>query len=125
MPSVLFNASMYTKKSSGVGIHAREIWNHISENEEKTVNDRCFAYTKENLERPASVFLIKIPAINFLFSRFLSVHRLIWNIFYLPFIAKKHDLVYSFSSHGSPFIKNQVITIHDLICFEFPKQHRF
>ncbi len=34
-------------------------------------------------------------------------------------------MVYSFSSHGSPFLKNQIITIHDLICLNYPKQHKF
>lgn len=56
--------------------------------------------------------------------KFLSFYRLLWNFFILPFRVKK-GLLYSFSTHGTPFIKNQIITIHDLICFAFPKQHRF
>ncbi len=57
-------------------------------------------------------------------TKFLSVYRLYWNFFILPFKAR-NEPVYSFSSHGSPFCKNQIITIHDLICFSFPKQHKF
>lgn len=56
--------------------------------------------------------------------KFLSIYRIFWNFFIVPFKAKK-DLVYSFSSHGSPFYSNQIITIHDLICFNFPNQHKF
>ena len=56
-------------------------------------------------------------------TKFLSVYRLYWNFFILPFKAR-NEPVYSFSSHGSPFCKNQIITIHDLICFEFPEQYK-
>jgi len=52
------------------------------------------------------------------------LHRIIWNYFMLPIIARKYDVVYSFSSHGSPFIKQQIITNHDLICMQFPAQHK-
>lgn len=57
-------------------------------------------------------------------NKFLSAYRLFWNTFLLPFKAKG-NLVYSLSTHGSPFYSNQIITIHDLICFDFPKQHKF
>jgi hypothetical protein len=53
-------------------------------------------------------------------NKFLSAYRLFWNTFLLPFKAKG-NLVYSLSTHGSPFYRNQIITIHDLICFDFPK----
>lgn len=53
----------------------------------------------------------------------LSLYRLLWNFFILPFKVKK-GLLYSFSTHGTPFVTNQIITIHDLICFTFPKQHK-
>lgn len=56
--------------------------------------------------------------------KLLSFYRLFWNFFIMPFKVG-NNLIYSFSSHGSPFLSNQIITIHDLICLEFPKQHRF
>lgn len=36
-------------------------------------------------------------------SKFLSVYRLFWNTFLIPFKAKG-SLVYSLSTHGSPFL---------------------
>lgn len=57
-------------------------------------------------------------------SKFISIYRVIWNIWIMPMITRG-KIVYSFSTHGSPFKKNQIITVHDLICFAFPDQHRF
>lgn len=118
---------MYTENPPGVGINTREAYNALTKRlSEKNIDFKCYAYAKKGLKFPQAVSLIKLPApLEFLFKRFISVHRLIWNIVYLPLIAKKYDLVYAFTSYGSPFIKNQVITIHDLICFQYPKQHKF
>ena len=126
-PKILLNACMYSENPPGVGINAREAYNELSKRlNANNVDYKCYAYAKEGLKTPQAVSLIKLPILlEFLFKRFVSLHRLIWNIFYLPVIAKNYDLVYSFTSHGSPFIKNQVITIHDLICFQYPKQSKF
>ncbi|MFT4153289.1 glycosyltransferase family 4 protein [Parafilimonas sp.] len=124
---ILLNACMYTENPPGVGINTREAYNALTirlnaNNIEYTV----YAYNKKGLKNPQFVSEIKLPLLlEFLFRRFISVHRLIWNIFYLPVIAKKYDLVYSFTSYGSPFLKSQVITVHDLICFQYPKQNKF
>ncbi len=119
MIKILINASMYSASPAGVGIYIREIWNRLPQNEQ--VRYDCYTFSEKDLKNNKNIFLIK----NRLLKSTVSLHRLIWNFFYLPIIAKKYDLVYSFSSHGSPFIKNQIITIHDLINFNFPRQHRF
>lgn len=54
----------------------------------------------------------------------ISLHRHIWNLLYLGWVGRKYDLIYSFSSHGTLFHKNQVITIYDLICIAYPEQHK-
>lgn len=52
--------------------------------------------------------------------------RLFFNIFILPLFAWKFDLLYSTTPHGIIFpITKQIVTIHDFISMEFPKQHRF
>ena len=40
-------------------------------------------------------------------------------------LKAKTALVYSPSTHGSLFLKNQIITIHDLIAINFPTQYKF
>ncbi len=124
---ILLNACMYTKNPPGVGINTREAYNALTKRlDTNNLEYNVFAYSAEGLKTPQAVSIIKLPTpLEFLFKRFISIHRLIWNIFYLPLIAKNYDLVYSFTSYGSPFIKNQVITIHDLICFQYPKQNKF
>ncbi len=118
---------MYFEKPTGVGIYNREVWNRLYKLlDESGVDYAFYSYFDKGICAAGKQREIKLPFVfELIFKRFNSVHRLLWNIFYLPFIAKKFDLVYSFSTHGSPFVKNQIITIHDLICFQFPKQHRF
>jgi glycosyltransferase involved in cell wall biosynthesis len=117
---------MYTGNPNGNGIYIREVFNRLSALlDAQGIEYTCFAYTANGLANTAHVNVIKLPFQKKAFNRAVSVHRIFWNFFILPFIARNYCLVYSFSSHGSPFIKNQVITIHDLICFEFPRQHKF
>ncbi len=124
---ILFNACMYSENPPGVGVNTREAYNALTGRLiEKNIEFKCYTYSKKDLKCQQNITIIKLPLIiEFFLKKFVSFHRLVWNIFYLPMIARKFDLVYSFTSHGSPFIKNQIITIHDLICFKFPDQNRF
>lgn len=124
---ILFNASMYMENPTGIGTYIKEVWNHLYKKLNKEeIEYRCYVYYKEKLNKQEQVLcIISSIWLKRLFNKIISVHRVLWNIFYLPFIAKKYDLIYSFSSHGSPFVTNQIITIHDLVCFNFPKQHKF
>lgn len=94
------NLSMLNKKPTGVGIYSENLLNMIIKKKTKWKP----LYIKE--------------------GRLISLYRIFWNFFILPFLVGKGNVV-SFSSHGSPFIKRQIITIHDLICLNFPKQHKF
>lgn len=118
---------MYSQNPSGVGIYTREILNQLQQNfNNKDIEMVYYSYTAVGLKGNNKIIKVKLPfPFEYIFKWFLPLHRFIWNIFYLPILAKKFDLVYSLSSHGSPFIKKQIITIHDLICFHFPKQHTF
>ena len=99
---IIFNASMLNKKPTGVGIYSRKLIDIISKNT-----------------------LLKFKILFIAETRFISIYRLLWNFFCLPLKAKKGDLIFSFSTHGTPFHKKQIITIHDLICLNFPEQHKF
>lgn len=96
---IFFNFSMLNKKPTGVGVYCEQL----------------YGYIKSNLEYK-SLFISD--------AKFLTIRRLFWNLFVLPFKIKK-NLVYSPSTHGSIFIKNQIITIHDLIALNFPTQYKF
>ncbi|MRM83758.1 glycosyltransferase family 1 protein [Riemerella anatipestifer] len=99
---VKFNMSMTNGRANGVEIYSIKLRDEILRIEKDLKKD--FWYIKR--------------------TKLLALYRIFWNFFILPFKAKK-NLVYSFSTHGSPFVKNQIVTIHDLICFAYPKQHLF
>ncbi|MDO4230379.1 MAG: hypothetical protein Q4C98_11235, partial [Capnocytophaga sp.] len=84
---IYINLSMLNKKPTGVGIYSENLSNVIK----KKKTNWKFLHIKER--------------------RFISLYRIFWNFFILPFIVGKGNVI-SFSSHGSPFIKNQIITIH-------------
>lgn len=100
---VIFNMSMTNGRANGVEIYSLKLKERIT-----------------NLRNDILKEFVYISSI-----KPLSLYRIFWNFFILPLKAKDGKLVYSFSTHGSPFIKNQIITIHDLICFAYPKQHIF
>lgn len=102
MKKIFFNMSMVNGQKNGLSVYSINLEKRIKE------IDNNYDYV--------SLYIKK--------RKLLSLYRLFWNFFFLPFRVRK-GLLYSFSTHGTPFIKNQIITIHDLICFAFPKQHRF
>ncbi len=95
------NLSMLNKMPTGVGIYCRKIYDKFRV---CTLGwDVQYLFMKE--------------------GGVLALRRYLWNFFILP-IKTKGALVYSPSTHGSLFIRNQVVTIHDLISLNFPQQHR-
>jgi len=123
---VLLNGSMYSKKTAGVGIWIKEGFRKLVQLSSASDNNVImYANSSEGLTEDGNVKAIKLPTLfEAGLKKNLALHRIVWNMFFLPHIARKYDLVFSFSSHGSPFIKNQIITIHDLICMSFPDQHK-
>lgn len=101
MKKIFFNMSMTNGIAHGVEIYSLELKKVI---QEKLGDTSTFLYIRN--------------------SKFISIYRVIWNICIMPIITRD-KIIYSFSTHGSPFKKNQIITVHDLICFAFPDQHRF
>lgn len=121
---VLINASMLSTTPTGVGVYGQQVVSRlIKEFEKSGISYICYSY---EIKHEKNFHRVKLPfLLNFFLNRFISVHRIIWNIFYLPWIARRFDLVYSFSSHGSPFLSKQIITVHDLISLNYPFQHKF
>lgn len=100
MKKVNFNMCMSNGVTHGVQIYSEKLKDFFI----KSKDDYNFLYIED--------------------TKFLSIYRIVWNLFILP-VKTQGESIYSFSSHGTPFNKNQIITIHDLICFEFPEQHKF
>jgi hypothetical protein len=119
---VLFNASMYTKKPTGVGIFIREIYNLLTSSYISKEENDIYTYSDDG--QPKSPSVKKLPFyLEAFLNKSLSLHRIVWNRYVLPIKARKYTLIYSFSSHGSRHITNQIITVHDLIALAYPKQY--
>jgi len=120
---VLINASMFSDEPTGVGVHIREIINQLP-GDSLNMEFECCSYSNA-LNTEMKVNQVRLPVgLDRLFGRFRALHRFLWNLFVLPVIARKYDVVYSGSSHGTPFFSNQIITVHDLICLKYPAQHK-
>ena len=103
MSKIYLNMSMTNGDMHGVAIYSMKL---------KKILEKKLSFHNVILD---TLYIKKLP--------YLSIYRIFWNTFILPLLTYNCQ-VYSFSSHGSIFKKKQIITIHDLICFEFPEQHK-
>ncbi|WP_286831798.1 glycosyltransferase family 4 protein [Sphingobacterium sp. UBA6308] len=95
------NLSMFNKMPTGVGVYCKKLYDKFGEH--KLNVDVEYLFMKE--------------------GHFLALRRYLWNLLVLP-VRIGRALVYSPSTHGSLFTRNQIVTIHDLISLNFPQQHR-
>lgn len=121
---------MLTKQPTGVGVYSLEMLKTlIPKLNTNTIQYDIFTYEREPLLRLTKSEHIQIVSLGTFIdnrlSKLISIHRFLWNIFKLNKLSKNYDLVYSLSTHGSLFNKNQIITVHDLITLSFPNQHKF
>lgn len=113
---VLINASVYTGSRNGLGIYAKEVVNAINSLNINDLEFKVFSFNEvwqKGIEHREISYDWLQKLVSF---GSISIYRIIWNLFVLPFLSREFDLVYSLSPHGSVFIKNkQIITVHDLI----------
>ncbi len=118
MNSLVLNLSMIGEKNTGLGVYALNCRRELK---------RLF-YCKEilsnlklkNIDKNDLILSPSNIAIGS--SHLASIRRLA----YLTKIGRRKNLgfVYTPTQHGIIGYKNQVITIHDLICIHYPKQHK-
>ena len=128
--SIFINASMITAKPTGVGIYNIELLKKLLPKLVKeNIDFVVYCYHPKLVEKFTDKDKIRILSLGSLldkiFSRFLSVHRILWNLFVLRKAAADYDIVYALATYGSINCKKQIITVHDLIALQFPQQHKF
>lgn len=125
---ILINASILTGNKNGVEVYTIEVLKRI------IPVLKSNGYFVEVYSYDTDLLLdynIKAKKIgvsrffHFIFANNRSFHRIFWNLFQLPKIAKSFDVVYSPCTYGSYKIKNQIVTVHDLISLKFPFNHLF
>ena len=126
--NVAINASILDSKPTGVGIYTINIINELA----KLAKARKYDFTifspnsnlfslNENFEVKKISKYVQLSE----YKRFASIFRFLWNQSIYTIRAKDFDLSYSPTTHGSFFLKNQIITIHDLLALYFPQQNKF
>ena len=125
---IFINACLITDKPSGIGIYSVELLNElVPVLEREGYQFIVYCYDPKIIANVEHKHLKKIT-LGSLLDKLLKnrtvFHRHLWNTFALGFLAAKFDILYSFTSHGALFHKNQIITIHDLICLSFPQSHK-
>lgn len=119
---LLVNLSMVDEKPTGVGNVALNLINELQEysNDIDILLLSPVTIEKNNLPQKRISQLVR----NDKYSKVSGIARFLWNQIFFTFYGYKYDLCYCPTTHGSLFLKNQIITIHDVISLNFPKNHR-
>lgn len=116
---IVLNMSVLGKNPTGLGVYSQHTCNRVS----SYFNAKIIGGSKnENIK---GEIIIQAPESISLGSKstFATLRRLLW-LSKIKFNTHQY-LVYSPTHHGLTNQKNQIITIHDLICIHHKKQHRF
>lgn len=118
--SIAMNGSMLDEQPTGVGVYSFNLINNLSQHyTENRAALTVFTPTRSFLDK--NIHVIKLS--NFLqsskYGKWAALCRFMWNTFYYPFHARRYDVLISPTTHGSFFLRNQVITIHDLLSLRY------
>ncbi len=112
---------MLDNSPTGLGVYSFNVINNLS--------TLCLGdhYNQITVFTPTSSFLnnnLKIKKISNLmlsskYGKLAAITRFLWNTFLYPLQAKNYDYLISTTTHGSFFLKNQILTIHDLLSLKF------
>ncbi|MBP2638706.1 MAG: glycosyl transferase group 1, partial [Firmicutes bacterium] len=115
MQKLILNLSMLGPKPTGLGVYSEHSANALASHFQVGLIAGQSAL-------PPGDLLIKAPeSIAIGGGKLAAIRRQLW-MRSLSFDAG--SLVYSPTHHGLPGIRDQIITIHDLICLRFPSQHK-
>lgn len=117
---IIINASILDNKPTGIGIYTLNLLEKFNR-----LNMIYTLFTSLN-NNQKNVQLIKV--IKYIrpypYKKIGGLIRFLINQFYFTWVGKKFNIAYLPTPHGSVFLKNQVVTVHDLLALHFPKQHK-
>jgi glycosyltransferase involved in cell wall biosynthesis len=115
------NGSMLDEHPTGVGIYSVNMINHLSSLYLKENGAKITVFSPTNTLLNSNINIIRLSGLlkSSQYGKIAAFTRFIWNTFYYPFQAGKFNLLISTTTHGSFHLKNQVITIHDLLSLRF------
>jgi glycosyltransferase involved in cell wall biosynthesis len=116
---LIINASILDKKPTGIGIYT---FNILKEFTSKQIKYTYYS-SLINKNNESNIYISKYVR-PYPYRKFGGLLRFILNQTYFTYKAKNYKIAYLPTPHGSLFLNNQIITVHDLLALHFPKQHR-
>ena len=115
MTKLLLNLSVLGPKPTGLGVYATHCADALASTFDLSV------VANRGYEAKAHVAVEAPPEVAVGAGKLAAVKRILWSRS-LTFDAD--TLIYSPTHHTVGDVKNQILTIHDLICLRFPAQHK-
>ncbi|MHA4807431.1 glycosyltransferase family 4 protein [Flavitalea flava] len=119
--SIAVNGSMLDDQPTGVGVYSFNVINNLSQLYWKEQWQVLTVFTPTGSLLDKNLKIIKLPGLllSSRYGKIAAICRFIWNTCYYPLQAWHYDLLISPTTHGSFFLNNQVITIHDLLSLRY------
>jgi glycosyltransferase involved in cell wall biosynthesis len=119
--SIAMNGSMLDEQPTGVGVYSFNLINHLFCLYEKDSGKTMTVFTPTQTLLNKDLKVVKLSALlqSSKYGKVAALCRFLWNTFSYPFQARGYDLLISPTTHGSFLLKNQVITIHDLLSLRY------
>src|SRR5688572_6459778 len=113
--NIALNGSMLDDHPTGVGVYSFNVINQLTDlyaleqNKQLTVFTPTKSYLNKKLKIVPLTSLMKSSK----HGKLAAVLRILWNTFAYPLQAGRYDVLLSPTTHGSFFLKKQLLTIHD------------
>lgn len=119
--TIAMNGTMLDEQPTGVGVYSFNVINNLSHLLHAEGRDRLTVFTPTRSYLDKNLRIIKLSGLlqSSKYGKLAALCRFAWNTFSYPFYAKQYDLFISTTTHGSFFLHNQVITIHDLLSLRY------
>ena len=112
---------MLDEKPTGVGVYSFNLINNLFRLYGKDSGKRLTVFSPTYQQLNKDLKVVKLPALlqSSKYGKTAAFCRFLWNTFSYPLQAWGYDLLISPTTHGSFLLKNQVITIHDLLSLRY------
>jgi glycosyltransferase involved in cell wall biosynthesis len=119
--AIALNGSMLDEHPTGVGVYSINLINNLSTLYLKDQFNVLTVFTPTNTMLDRSLHIVRLPKVfqSSKYGKLAALSRFLWNTFYYHIQARRFDLLISPTTHGSFFLNNQILTIHDLLSLRY------
>ena len=112
---------MLDEQPTGVGVYTYHLINNLFRlyGKDRANTLTVFTPTRTLLSKDLTVVKLSTLLQSSKYGKLAAFCRFCWNTFLYPFQARGFDLLVSPTTHGSFLLKNQVITVHDLLSLRY------